>query len=217
MRSCRKQPPAAEPRPPSRQSSRLLFSFAPSLHHCIHLLDCQIWRGYRSSRRRINKDAPAWPMPLPKSLRRPVRRTSSSSSAGTQRRKCRTCNNLDPRGHANSVLDTEALNEPRATLDLILDALALSNAKPATNGGCRFCTVLVQALDAFFEAWRGARCRVNVNIREKGTIRVSLDGVQWTNQMIEIYAGSGRQCICILSVPEHVKTSSSYHTVLMSA
>src|SRR5690242_14755033 len=112
--------------------SWLLFSFAPSLHHCIRLLDCQLWREYRSSRQRITKEALAWPMPLPKSLRRPVRRTSSSSSAGTQRRKCRTCNNLDPRGHASSVQDTEALKEPRATLDLVIDALALSNVKPAT-------------------------------------------------------------------------------------
>lgn len=186
-----------------RAASRswLLFSFAPSLHHCIHLLDCQIWREYRSSRQRITKEALAWPMPLPKSLCRPVRRTSSSSSAGTQRRKCRTCNNLDPRGHASSVQDTEALKEPRATLDLVIDALALSNVKPATNGRCRFCTVLVQALDAFFDAWRGARCRVNVNIREKGTIKVSLDGAQWTNRMIEIYAGSGRQRVRTLSIP----------------
>ena len=157
-------------------------------------------------------------MPLPKVLRRPVRRTSSASSAGkAQRRRCPTCNNLDPRGHVNSTQDAESLKEPRASLALVLDALALANINSTTRGGCRFCAVLVQALDAFFEAWRGARCRVNVNIREKGTIRVSLDGVQWTNQMIEIYAGSGRQCICILSVPEHVKTSSLYHTVLMSA
>jgi hypothetical protein len=146
-------------------------------------------------------------MPLPKSLRRPVRRTSSSSSAGTQRRKCRTCNNLDPRGHVSSAQDTESLREPRSTLNLVIDTLALSNVEPATNGGCRFCTVLVQALDAFFDAWRGARCRVNVNIREKGTIKVSLDGERWTKQMIEIYAGSGRQRVRTRSVPEQVRSS----------
>lgn len=60
--------------------------------------------------------------------------------------------------------------------------------------------MLVQALDAFFDAWRGARCRVNVNIIEKGTIKVSLDGPQWRNQVIEIYAGSGRQRVRILSI-----------------
>lgn len=139
-------------------------------------------------------------MPLPKSLRRPVRRTSSSPSTGTQRRKCRMCNNLDPRGHTNSIQDTEALEEPRATLDLVIDALALSNVKPATNGGCRFCTVLIQALDAFFDKWRGARCRVKLNIKEKGTIKVSLDGSRWVNQMIEIYAGSGRHCVPPISI-----------------
>lgn len=132
-------------------------------------------------------------MPLPKSLRRPVRRTSSASSAGTsQRKKCRVCNNLDPRGHANSVEDAEARAETRASLSLVLDALTLSNVKP---GGCRFCHVLAQALDAFFEKWRGARRRVNVDIKEKGTIKASLEGSQWGNQVIEIYAGSGRQCM----------------------
>src|SRR5690242_13120445 len=132
-------------------------------------------------------------MPLPKSLRRPVRRTSSASSAGTsQRKKCRVCNNLDPRGHANSIEDAEARTETRASLNLVLDALTLSNIKYKSGGGCRFCIVLVQALDAFFEKWRGARCRVNVDIKEKGTIKVSLDGSQWENRMIEIYTGSGR-------------------------
>lgn len=146
-------------------------------------------------------------MPLPKSLRRPVRRTSSSSSAGTQRKKCRTCNNLDPRDHTNSVQDTEALKESRATLDLVIDSLALLNVKPATSGGCRFCTVLGQALDSFIPNWRGARCRVNVNIKEKGTIKVSLDGVQWANQMIEIYAGSGRHCAPAVCITPHHSSS----------
>ena len=133
-------------------------------------------------------------MPLPKSLRRPVRRTASASSfTGTsQRRKCRTCNNLDPRGHANSIQDAEALGEPSTSLNLILDTLALSIIKVAANGGCRFCVVLVQTLDSFFGNWRGCRTRINVSIKEKGTIKVSLDGVQWASQMVEIYAGSGR-------------------------
>jgi hypothetical protein len=138
----------------------------------------------------------AWPMPLPKSLRRSVRRTSSASSARTsQRKKCRTCNNLDPRGHTSSIHDAEALKEPRASLNLVVDALILSNTKAAANGGCRFCNVLVQVLDAFFGKWRGSRCRANVKLEEKGTIKVSLDGAKWENQMVEIYAGSGRQYV----------------------
>jgi hypothetical protein len=52
--------------------------------------------------------------------------------------------------------------------------------------------VLVQALDAFFSEWRESRCKINVNIKGKGTIKVSLDGAQWANKMAEIYAGSGR-------------------------
>lgn len=141
-------------------------------------------------------------MPLPKSLRRPARRTRLALSAGTsQRKKCRTCNNLDPRGHTNSILDAEAQKEPRASLNLVLDALALSDIKPPSNGGCRFCVVLVQALDAFFDKWRGSQYRINVDIKEKGTIKVSLDG---GHRMVEIYAGTGGYCIHHLLRHQHV-------------
>lgn len=148
------------------------------------------------SLRRSLKGGSTWPMPLPKSLRRPPRRIPTAPFAGTvQRRKCRTCNNLDPRGHTSSIQDAEALKEPRANLNLILDALTLSSAKTASSGGCRFCFVLGQALDAFFDDWRGSQCRISVAIQEKGTIKVSLDGAQWAGRMIEIYAGSGRLCV----------------------
>lgn len=130
-------------------------------------------------------------MPLPKALRRPVRRASSTGTV--PRRKCRLCNNLDPRGHVNSVQDAESLREPRSSLSLILDALALSTVKAASNGGCRFCVVLAQALDAYCEGWRGIRCKIEVDIKEKGTIKVRLNGAQWAKQAVEIYAGSGRR------------------------
>ncbi len=102
------------------------------------------------------------------------------------------CNNLDPRGHANTVEDAEAKGEPKASLSMVLDALALSNVKPMSTSGCRFCAILVNTLDAFFEKWRGARCRANIDMQEKGTIKVSLDGSQWANRVVEIYAGSCR-------------------------
>ncbi|KAF1833342.1 HET-domain-containing protein [Decorospora gaudefroyi] len=126
-------------------------------------------------------------MPLPKSLRRPVRRTSSSSTSQHQRKKCRMCNNLDPRGHASSSYQSEAAKEPLASLSLVLDALSLSKTK---QGTCRFCHVLTLVLDAFFEGWRGARVRVNVDLKEKATIKVSLDEERWKQETVEIYAGS---------------------------
>ena len=130
-------------------------------------------------------------MPLPRSLRRHVRpATSTVSTRQSQRRRCRTCNNLDPRDHASSVYDNESVKEPRASLSLVLDALSLSKTK---ENGCRFCNVLIVVLDAFFEKWRGARIRVNVDIKEKSTIKISLDGERWKDEIAEIYAGSGRR------------------------
>jgi hypothetical protein len=133
-------------------------------------------------------------MPLPKSLRRPVRRTSSSSVTGqsSQRKRCQICNSLDPRGHANSTYPDEAGKESKASLSLIVDALTLSKTIDVNSRGCRFCNVLVQSLDAFFEKWRGSRARVNVEMKEKSTVKVSMDGERWKGEIIEIYAGSGR-------------------------
>ncbi|KAH8695708.1 heterokaryon incompatibility protein-domain-containing protein [Phaeosphaeriaceae sp. PMI808] len=128
-------------------------------------------------------------MPLPKSLRRPVRRTSSSSSTGqVQRKRCRMCNNLDPRGHANSVYRDEMAIDAKAHLNLVIDAAALSKTKDVSNRGCKFCNVLILALDAFFGKWRDAK--VFVELLEKGIIKVSIDSERWKGELIEIYAGS---------------------------
>lgn len=90
------------------------------------------------------------------------------------------------------MYQTEAAKEPRATLNLVLDALGLSKTKDVGRGGCRFCNVLMLVLDAFFENWRGARTRVNVEIREKAPIKIGVDGERWKNETVEIYAGSSR-------------------------
>ena len=90
------------------------------------------------------------------------------------------------------MYQTEAVKEPRASLSLVLDALILSKTKDVARGGCRFCNVLILVLDALFEKWRGARIRINVDLKEKGTIKVSLDGERWKDETVEIYAGSGR-------------------------
>ena len=100
------------------------------------------------------------------------------------------CNHLDPRGHTSSVYASEDAKEPRASLSLVVDALSLAKVK---ESGCRFCLVLALVLDAFFPKWRGARVRVNVDIKEKGTIKVTLSGERWKDEIAEIYAAPGRQ------------------------
>ncbi|EOA92224.1 uncharacterized protein SETTUDRAFT_178482 [Exserohilum turcica Et28A] len=112
-------------------------------------------------------------MPLPKSLRGPVR--PATSTRQTLRKKCRACNHLDPRGHTSSVYDDESAKEPRASLSLVVDALSLSRVKESAY--------------AFFSGWRGARIKVHVDIKEKGTIKITLGGERWKNEIAEIYAG----------------------------
>jgi hypothetical protein len=126
-------------------------------------------------------------MPLPKCLRRPVR--SAASTRQSQRKKCRVCNHLDPRGHTSSLYEDQSVKEPRASLSLVMDALSLAQVK---ESGCRFCNVLALVLDAFFSGWRGARVKVNVDIKEKGTIKVTLGGERWKDEIAEIYAAPGK-------------------------
>jgi hypothetical protein len=158
-------------------------------------LRLSLWPRCSTSSPVSPEGATALPMPLPKSLlRRPVRRTSTSSSTGqSQRQRCRTCNNLDPRGHASSIYPDDHEKDSKARLTLSIDALSLSKTKDVAQRGCRFCNAIIQSLDTFFENWRGSRIRINIEIREKATIKVSLDGETWKGEVIEIYAGSGRQ------------------------
>lgn len=136
------------------------------------------------------------------------------------------CNHFDPRDHTNSVYENEDAKEPRASLSLVVDALSLAKV---TESGCRFCLVLALALDAFFGGWRGARVRVNVDIKEKGTIKVTLGGERWKDEIAEIYAGPGRlfslhgECIvffkqhieCIVSLSVRAKQTAVMYATLV--
>ena len=122
---------------------------------------------------------------MPRSLRQPVR----------HRKPCRLCHNLDPRSHSSSLYNTESDEKAFASLSLVLDALDLGKTKDPKEGGCRFCGVLVQALDAFLEDWRGTRQRVLIDIKEKGTVKVGIDGDKWKREQVEIYTGSGRRLL----------------------
>jgi hypothetical protein len=130
-------------------------------------------------------------MPRPKALQ-PARRTPTSSTSRSQRTKCRLCHSLDPRGHVNSVYKTESNKEAVSALTLVIDSITLSKTKSLLDGGCRFCDVLVQACDTFLHGWRDTAQRLVVDIQEKGTVKVSIDGEKWKGEVVEIYAGSGK-------------------------
>jgi hypothetical protein len=78
---------------------------------------------------------------------------------------------------------------------LVVDALVLSRTKAPDSGGCRFCGVLVRALDTFFEGWRVARQRVFLDVKEKGSIKVGIDQEKWKGEAVEIYSASGRKIL----------------------
>ncbi|KAF2662188.1 HET-domain-containing protein [Lophiostoma macrostomum CBS 122681] len=126
-------------------------------------------------------------MPLSKPTGSSQRSVTGSS---TYRKRCRTCNNLDPRGHAMTVHQTEGAKEAKATLTLVLDPLSLSRTKLPSDGGCRYCALLKSALDTFFEGWRNIRQKILMDLKEKASINVSIEAEKWGHEAVEIYARS---------------------------
>jgi hypothetical protein len=121
-------------------------------------------------------------MPPRNSLRQPA------ALSQTQRKRCRFCNNLDPRGHPNTLYPDST--DGKTSLTLVLAAFDLSRTKAPENGGCRFCNVLIQALDAFCISWRGSRQRITIDLKEKGPLKLTVDNEVWKGRAIELYAAS---------------------------
>ncbi|KAF2669096.1 HET-domain-containing protein [Microthyrium microscopicum] len=100
---------------------------------------------------------------------------------------CPICNNLDPRNHPSSRhRDTPGRNASASqdvSLYLPLDALSLAR----TRRKCRFCDVLVQALDGCLPDRGSRRAKMGLEIGWKKSVRISVfDG----GDVVEVYRGS---------------------------
>ncbi|PVI07913.1 HET-domain-containing protein [Periconia macrospinosa] len=130
------------------------------------------------------------------------------STTQTRHKRCQICHDLDPRGHAGSTYNSEAEN-PLASLSVVLDLFSLAKTKDTREGGCRFCNVLIQALDALSPGWRESFQKAFMNLNEKGTINIEIDSEKWKGEMIEIYAGSAsRAPWSTLGTAHHIPSNS---------
>jgi hypothetical protein len=119
------------------------------------------------------------------------------------RQKCQHCNNLDPRDHVSTLLD----DKKKVTAQLSL-ALDVSRLRRVSEGGCRFCLLLCQALDKSLAGWRkstGGDVRVEI---EEGKPVV----VRFGDEVLQIYApqnsGNCSQSLAWRSIGEAVDVSS---------
>ncbi|KAF2759677.1 HET-domain-containing protein [Pseudovirgaria hyperparasitica] len=111
----------------------------------------------------------------------------SSTWPKTGRSSCKICNNLDAKGHAASSHDAEALSGRTISLSLPVDALQLKKSR----AGCRFCSVLAEALDAFFVDWSTVRAPIIVDLGFNVPVCASIRHVRYEDQQIEIYTSPG--------------------------
>jgi len=107
----------------------------------------------------------------------------------SSRRPCRLCHNLDPRGHPQSVCPDPNTKIAATSLTLVVDGLELQRIQ---SKGCRFCHVIVQALDGFCKEWKKSRGRVVLEMVEKGPVKITLDDSTLGEVSVELSASSGK-------------------------
>ncbi|KAF2204730.1 hypothetical protein GQ43DRAFT_446555 [Delitschia confertaspora ATCC 74209] len=100
---------------------------------------------------------------------------------------CCVCHNLDPHGHPNTEYHTESSKRVGPGLTLVLDGL---ESQRTQNSDCRFCGILIQALDGFWKDWKTSRNRVTIDIVEQGPITVGMSGPKLMVTIIELAASS---------------------------
>ncbi|CAI6338355.1 unnamed protein product [Periconia digitata] len=131
------------------------------------------------------------------------------STTQARRKRCSICHDLDPRGHASSVYNSESEKAVLANLSVVLDLFSLAKTKDLREGGCRFCNVLIQALDALSIGWNGSSRRAFMHLQEKGTIQIELDNEKWRGELVEMYAGSASRAPWpTLGTAQHIPSNS---------
>ena len=117
----------------------------------------------------------------------------------TKLKRCKICNNLDPREHKHTHIDTES---SRATLCCSIDLLHLASVP---KNGCRFCQVLIRALDKLIKDWRHMRTAIIVDLAEGKTIKVTFTQGK-EKKWLEIYSPKGQSVVCHQSRTKYVNS-----------
>jgi hypothetical protein len=135
-------------------------------------------------------------MPLPKRPKPPPPTRKSTKTTC-----CPICNNLDPRDHVS----TRYADAPTSIIGKRKRGSSSTNAEKACaltlpidtrdlilrSEQCRFCAVLVAALDAVVDGWKDKKKQMRslvLEIKWKGTIRILLPNEK---EVVEIYGGLG--------------------------
>jgi hypothetical protein len=104
----------------------------------------------------------------------------------TPRQRCRLCNHLDPKGHPSSSFNDKA----KATAHLTL-TIEIARLKRVSEGGCRFCLLLCQALDKSANDWRKGSHSIQLDLVEQQPVILSLPGSASDSVVLQIYSPAG--------------------------
>lgn len=146
----------------------------------------------------------------------PMSKTRNASALSKS--KCLACNDLDPRGHSQSVYNDKLSSKKGSTsyakqdvyLSLIIDALKLSRLDVK---GCRFCKLLANALDAFSLDWRKNLPSIAADVAWSKPVRLTVGNSKTGYIVLEIYCKQGkRTCktLGMLSIYNLLKTVHVY-------
>lgn len=112
------------------------------------------------------------------------------------RRRCKRCNNLDPRSHDATV------HNDRGTAQLTL-SIEVWDLKRVNDGRleCRFCGLIVRALEECWVGWKRKK-GVLVEVGEGKAVRLRVmpvdGGVEGARDSVVIYVEQSGGCECLI-------------------
>ncbi|KAH7044651.1 heterokaryon incompatibility protein-domain-containing protein [Macrophomina phaseolina] len=126
-------------------------------------------------------------------------------------RRCKLCNNLDPRSHPATHRDQDSTSPPIAHLTLQLDPVRLKRSGQV----CSRCRLLAQALDAHCHSWRNTRPCLLLHLVERAPVRLDVKDDGGNTEKLEIYAPADKPLAWPTlgrapSVPKHSDSDASF-------
>jgi hypothetical protein len=126
---------------------------------------------------------------------------TTSSIYNTSTSPCKTCNNLDPRGHSSSVYSDAVVSKAAAgkrqksktakvELSLPIDTWTLKRQDSfgaKSKEKCRWCGVLSKTLDEFVPEWRMESVTVLCELKMHMPVKLRVKKSNGEKKMIAVY------------------------------
>lgn len=97
------------------------------------------------------------------------------------------CNNLSAKGRTNSFYEEDD-RVPKASVIIEVET---SKLRRSSASGCRYCALLSQSLDFFWEEWTKTHTHVTITLKDDAPVKLSFVGGSLNRDCLELYTVPG--------------------------